>query len=136
MTKKSVLISCISLITMVILFSSLTEDAAGSNPGEVLSVVQLMNNVDRYKGPVRVQGVVTAVVPDKHMIALVDTEQFKQCGILSCPTYLVLPVLWSGARPSPKEAVTVEGQIKESGGKLAFEANKIEKQALQLGGTK
>jgi hypothetical protein len=66
----------------------------------------------------------------------VDIEQFKKCGILNCPTYLVLPVLWSGAMPSLKDAVTIEGQIKESGGKLVFEARKIEKSALQLGGAK
>jgi hypothetical protein len=134
--KKSLLICCILLVTTVILFSSLNQAAAGSNPGEVLSVDQLMNNVDRHKGPIRVQGVVTAVVPEKHMIALVDTEQFKQCGILSCPTYLVLPVLWSGAMPSLKDAVKIEGEIKESAGKLVFQATIVEKLALQMGGAK
>ncbi len=95
-----------------------------------------MKEVDRHKGPISIQGVVTAVVPDKRMMAVVDTEQFKQCGLLQCPSYLVLPVIWSGDMPALKDAVIIQGQIKESGGKLAFEANKIEKQALQLGGQK
>lgn len=115
---------------------SLTGAVAGPYPGTVLGVDQLINNVDRYKGLIRVQGVVTAVVPDRRMIAVVDIEQFKKCGILNCPTYLVLPVVWSGAMPSLKDAVTIEGQIKESGGKLVFDAKKIEKQDLQLGGAK
>jgi hypothetical protein len=84
-----------------------------------------------------VEGVVTAVVPDKKMLALVDIEQFRGCGgILSCPTYLILPVLWSGVMPSLKDAVIIEGQVKESGGKLMFEAKNLEKLAPQSGGAK
>ena len=134
--KKAFLIWCTSLTLTVIPLLPLTAAVAGSSPGVVLGVDQLMKEVDSHKGPIRVQGVVTAVVPDKQMIAVVDIEQFKKCGILNCPTYLVLPVLWSGAMPSLKDAVTIEGQIEESAGKLVFEAKKIEKQALQLGGAK
>lgn len=134
MAKKVVLFSLISMIT--ISFLPLTEAVVGSDPSADLGVDQLMKEVDSHKGPVRVQGVVTAVLPDKHVIAVVDIEQFKKCGILNCPTYLVLPVLWSGAMPSLKDAVAIEGQIKEAGGKLVFEAKAIEKLPLQLGGAK
>jgi len=88
-------------------FFSLTEAVAASNPGVVLGVDQLIKEVDRHKGLVRVEGIVTAVVPDKKMVAVVDIEQFKKCGLLTCPTYLVLPVLWSGVMPSLKDAVIV-----------------------------
>lgn len=130
-TKKVILICCISLTAMVMPLSLLTDAVAGLSPG-VLGVDQLMQDVDRYKSPICVQGVVTAIVLDKRKIALVDIEQFKKCGILNCPTYLVLSVLWSVAMPPLKDAVTVEGQIKESRGKLVFEATKIYKQGLQL----
>jgi hypothetical protein len=135
-TKKATLLYFIFLVTAVMPLFALTQAVADPNPGAVLGVDQFMKEVDRHKGPISIQGVVTAVVPDKRMIAVVDTEQFKQCGLLQCPSYLVLPVMWSGAMPALKDAVTIEGQIKESGGKLVFEANKIEKQALQLGGQK
>lgn len=136
MTKKAILFCFISLVAAVIPLFSLAEAVAGSNPAGVLGVGQLVREVDRYKGPVRVEGVVTAVVPDKKMLALVDVKQFKKCGILNCPTYLVLPVLWSGVMPSLKDAIIVEGQVKESGGKFVFEAKKIEKLASQSGGAK
>ncbi len=134
MMTKSVLICCISLVTTVILTSSLAEAVAGSNPGAVLGVDQFMKEVDRHKGPISIQGVVTAVVPDKRMIAVVDVEQFKKCGLLQCPSYLVLPVMWSGVMPSLKDAVIIEGQIKESAGKLFFEAKTINKSTSKLGG--
>ncbi len=136
MIRKAVFFCCVSLATTLMPFFSLTESVADSNPPAALGVDQLIKEVDRYKGPVRVEGVVTAVVPDKKMVAIVDIEQFKKCGILNCPTYLVLPVLWSGAMPSLKDAVIVEGQVKESGGKLIFEANNLDKLAPQSGGIK
>ncbi|MGO9121185.1 MAG: hypothetical protein ACLQPD_26695 [Desulfomonilaceae bacterium] len=136
MTKKATLHHFIFLATAVMALFAFTQAVADSNPGAVLGVDQFMQEVDRHKGPISIQGVVTAVVPDKRMMAVVDTEQFKQCGLLQCPSYLVLPVVWSGAMPALKDAVIIEGQIRESGGKLVFEANKIEKQALQVGGAK
>jgi hypothetical protein len=136
MIRKAVFFCCVSLATTLMPFFSLTEAVADSNPLAALGVDQLIKEVDRHKGLVRVEGIVTAVVPDKQMIALVDIEQFKKCGLLSCPTYLVLPILWSGAMPSLKDAVIIEGQVKESGGKLVFEGKQIEKLTPQSGGAK
>jgi len=136
MMKRAILVFCFSLTATVMPVFSLMEAAGGSNPAVVLGVDQLMKEVDRHKGPIRVEGIVTAVVQDKKMVALVDIEQFKKCGVLTCPTYLVLPVLWSGGMPSLKDAVIVEGQVKESGGKLVFEAKNLEKLAPQSGGAK
>ena len=136
MIRKAVFFCCVSLATILMPFFFLTESVADSNPPAALGVDQLIKEVDRHKGLVRVEGIVTAVVPDKKMIALVDTEQFKKCGLLSCPTYLVLPVLWSGGMPSLKDAVIIEGQVKESGGRLIFEAKNLEKLVPQSGGAK
>jgi hypothetical protein len=136
MAKKAISLYFIFLLAAGMPLFALTQAVADSNPGAVLGVDQFMKEVDRHKGPISIRGIVTAVVPDKRMMAVVDTDQFKQCGLLQCPSYLVLPVMWSGAMPALKDAVVIQGQIRESGGKLAFEANKIEKQALQLGGAK
>ena len=114
----------------------LTETVAGSSLSPMLEVDQLIKEVDRHKGLIRVEGIVTAVVPDRQMVALVDIEQYKKCGVLMCPTYLVLPVMWSGTMPSLKDAVIVEGQVKESGGKLILEAKSLEKLVPQSGGAK
>jgi hypothetical protein len=136
MMKRFFLAWCISLAATVMPLFALTEAVADSNPGAVLGVDQLVKEVDRYKGPIRVEGIVTAVAPDRHMVALVDAEQFKKCGLLQCPSYLVLPVMWSGVMPSLKDAVIIEGQIKESAGKLFFEAKTLDKSTSQPGGPK
>ena len=47
----------------------------------MLEVDQLIKEVDRHKGLIRVEGIVTAVVPDRQMVALVDIEQYKKCGV-------------------------------------------------------
>jgi hypothetical protein len=135
-TRKAILLCCVLLAATVMPLFSLTEAVGGPNPSAVLGVDQLIKEVDRHKGNILVHGVVTAVAPDKQMMALVDIEQFKKCGVLTCPTYLVLPVRWSGVMPSLKDAVSVQGQVKESGGKLVFEARKIEKLAPPSGGEK
>ena len=77
--KKAILFSCVLLATTVIPFFGdgiwgvnsivMMEAVAGSNPGAVLDVDQLMKEVDRHKGPIRVEGIVTAVAPDRHMMA-------------------------------------------------------------------
>ncbi len=146
MMKKAVLFYCVLVATTVTPFlgdriwggNSIanTKAVADSNPRPVLGVDQLVKEVDRHKGPIRVEGIVTAVVPDKRMIAVVDIEQFKKCGLLQCPSYLVLPVMWSGVMPSLKDAVIIEGQIKESAGKLFFDAKTIDKSTSQMGGPK
>ena len=146
MIRKAILFCCVSLVMTVIPFLSqgpwgcnsvlLTEAVAGSNPLAVLGVDQLIKEVDRHKGLIRVEGIVTAVAPDKQMMALVDVEQFKKCGVLVCPTYLILPVRWVGTMPSLKDAVMIEGQVKERGGKLVFEAQNLDKLAPKLGESK
>lgn len=134
MTKKMMLFYFFSLIAFPLM--SLTEVVAESPPAKILGVDQFMNGVDQHKGPIRVEGVVIGVAPDKQMMAVVDTDQFRKCGILDCPTYLVLPVTWSGSMPLVKDVVRMQGQIKESGGKLMFEAKSLEKLALESGEAK
>jgi hypothetical protein len=102
--------------------------AAPSPTARTLGVDEFMTKVARYKGPVTIRGIVTAVVPQRSLLALVDTGSCKDsCSTTSC-SRLTLPVIWSGTMPKVKEMVRVEGQIREvSKKKLVFVAKRLEK---------
>ncbi len=109
--------------------------AAESEAGGSLGVDQLMKNVDKYRGSIIIEGVVSAVSPREHMLSLIDTQEFKKCAVVTCAT-LTLPVRWAGSMPSVKDQVRVNGEIKENKGKLIFEAKTLEGAAPQSGGSK
>jgi len=97
----------------------------GGQRGSV-GVDDLMRNVDRYRtGPVRVEGVVSLASSSERTMTLIDNREYKKCG-LGCAE-LMLPIRWSGAMPAVKEAVCVDGEIQEDGGKLIFVARSVER---------
>ncbi len=104
--------------------------AAEPETGGTVGVDQLMKNVDKYRGSISVEGVVSAVSPRDHMLSLIDAQEFKRCRVTTCAT-LTLPVRWAGTMPSVKDQVRVEGEIKENRGKLVFEAKTLQGAALQ-----
>lgn len=109
--------------------------AAESGTGKTVGVDQLMKNVEKYRGSISVEGVVSAVSAREHMLSLIDTQEFKKCRVTTCAT-LTLPVRWAGAMPSIKDQVRVEGEIKEHKGKLVFEAKTLQVAASEPGGSK
>jgi len=100
------------------------EVAAASQ--KVLGVDDFMKNVDRYRGKVSLEGVVSAVAPEQKAISLIDSGEFQACGVTSC-AQLVLPVQWRGPLPAVRDLVRVEGQAQEVQVKLMFVAEKLEK---------
>ncbi len=109
--------------------------AAESETGATVGVDQLMKNVDKHRGSINVEGVVSAVSSKDHMLSLIDTQEFNKCAVVTCAT-LTLPVRWSGTMPSIKDQVRIEGEIKENRGKLFFEAKTLQGAASQSGGSK
>lgn len=103
--------------------------ASGSqSESAVLGVQEFMKNVDRYQGKVRVEGVVSAVSPAAQALSLIDVQEFKDCGVTTCAP-LTLPVRWQGPWPSVNDVVQLEGELRKSGGKLFFEAKRLQKKA-------
>lgn len=100
--------------------------AEKGGPQASVGVDDLMRNVDRYRsGPVRVEGVVSLASSTDQTITLIDNREFERCG-LGCAE-LMLPVRWSGSMPAVREAVRVEGEIQEDGGKLIFVARSVDR---------
>jgi hypothetical protein len=97
-----------------------------TSPQKVSGVDDFMKNVDRYRGKVRLEGVVSAVAPEQQAISLIDSGEFQACGVTTC-AQLTLPVQWRGPMPTVHDLVRVEGQAQEIKGKLMFVADKLEK---------
>ncbi len=99
---------------------------AAAKPQAILGVEDFMKNVDRYRGQVILEGVVSAAVPEQQAISLIDRGEFQACNVTTC-AQLTLPVQWRGPMPAVRDIVRVEGQAQEVQGKLMFVADKLEK---------
>lgn len=130
------IVSCVAVAVAVVVWQSRGRSADSSSPlnsqpGSALGVEELMKNVSAYRGgAVLVEGVVSAVSPDSHLLALIDTGEFQKCGSIAC-AQLTLPVRWSGPMPLEREIVRVQGAVQETDGKLVFIAQTLEKVGLQ-----
>jgi hypothetical protein len=102
---------------------------ATSSPQTVSGVDDFMKNVDRYRGKVSLEGVVSAVAPEQQAVSLIDAKEFQACGVNTC-AQLTLPVQWRGPMPAVGALVRVEGQARKIKGKLMFVANKLEKVSI------
>lgn len=139
--KLSVLVALVVLIAgggILLSRRSAPGDSAAAPAASqsVLAVNDLMKNVDRHKGELRVRGVVNAVAPENQSLSLIDSREAKECGPASCCPKLVLPVRWTGAMPTVGQSVQVSGSVQESGGKLLFAAGTLEAAAPNPGESK
>lgn len=101
--------------------------AAGSQTqSSVLGINEFMKNVDLYRGKVRLEGVVSAVSSADQSLSVIDVQEFKDCGVTTCAP-LTLPVKWPGPLPVVEDVVQLEGEVRESNGKLFFQAQRLQK---------
>jgi len=117
------------IIAILLVFSISQGLQAGEvavSPQKVLGVDDFMKNVDRYRGKVSMEGVVSAVAPEQQVISLIDAKEFQACEVTTC-AQLTLPVQWRGPMPAVRDLVRVEGQAQEVKGRLMFVADKLEK---------
>jgi hypothetical protein len=124
MKRKGVLLG---IATLVLLTASAPVFGAGTGSGaQTVGVRQLMKQADAYPGEIRVQGVVSRVFPEQHMLALIDAEEFKECKVVTC-AQLTLPVQWKGAMPKVTDTVLAEGEVRKKGMRKLFVAESLEK---------
>ena len=90
-----------------------------------LGVDAFMRNVDRYRGPVSVVGVVAGASADKQAVTLIDAKEFAECNDTGC-AQLLLPVRWAGPMPAVRKTVRVDGAAQDTGGKLVFVASALQ----------
>ena len=116
----------IAFLLVFSLSQGLQAGEVAASPQKVLGVDDFMKNVDRYRGKVSLEGVVSAVAPEQQAISLIDSGEFQACGVTTC-AQLTLPVQWRGPMPAVGDLVRIEGQAQEVKGKLMFVADKLEK---------
>ncbi len=96
---------------------------AGDAPA--IGVNALMRSPDSHKGTIRVRGVVTSVFPKEQRLGLVDAVYLNCCSS-PCASIQAMPVKWTGEMPPAKSLVMVTGEVRRTGEKLEFVAEKID----------
>lgn len=92
-------------------------------------VETLAENPDRFRGQLRVKGIVGRVLPEQRLFSLVDLsdrEELLQKGETQCVT---LPVRWTGPMPAAHDEVLVQGEVQVTDKKLLFVARTVSKPA-------
>ncbi len=124
--KQVIIATMMAFLLIFSLGRSVLAGGTAAAPQKVSGVDDFMKHVDRYRGKVSLEGVVSAVAPEQQAISLIDCAEFQACGVLTC-AQLTLPVQWRGPMPALRDLVRVEGQVREVQGKLMFVADKLEK---------
>ncbi|MGC8625478.1 MAG: hypothetical protein ACP5VQ_09465 [Phycisphaerae bacterium] len=96
--------------------------------GDSMGVEAYANNSADLAKTVTVKGVVAGVEVHKHLLGLIDTQEYAACGGTSCAE-LILPVRWDGPMPPVRTTVYVAGRAESQGGKMVFIARSIRKLA-------
>ncbi|MBI3427899.1 MAG: hypothetical protein HY011_33670 [Acidobacteria bacterium] len=142
--KKTLIIAGLTIIAATIVVSQIQTNSAppakpppstveSSKTNTVLGVENFMRNVDRYRGRVQVEGVVSSVSATNQTLGLIDVREFQTCGLEKCAE-LTLPVRWTGAMPTVGQAFRANGEVQKEKGKLVFVAKTLEKFELSAKG--
>jgi hypothetical protein len=119
-------VTALALAFLLVFSPGLQAGEAAASSQAILGFDEFMKNVDRYRGKVSLEGVVSAVTPEQQAISLIDGGEFQACGVTTC-AQLTLPVQWRGPLPAVGDQVSIEGQAQEIKGKLIFVADKLKK---------
>lgn len=114
----------LGVFIMLILMAAPIFPQGPETPEAILGVDAFMRQVERYPGTVRVKGVVSAISEKDQTLALIDTQEFQECGVVTCAG-LQLPVRWEGALPAVGDLVIITGQVEKVGGKRLFAAKSL-----------
>jgi hypothetical protein len=126
LTVAFITVMAVAFLLVFNIGQGLPAGEAASYPQAISGVDDFMKNVDRYRGKVSLEGVVSAVAPEQQAVSLIDAKEFQACGVTTC-AQLTLPVQWRGPMPAVGALVRVEGQARKIKGKLMFVADKLEK---------
>lgn len=141
--KKPLIVAGLTIIAATVVVSQIhtnsppsakpPSSAAAAKTNAALGVETFMKNVDRYRGEVRVEGVVSSVSATNQTLGLIDVREFQTCGLEKCAE-LTLPVRWTGVMPTVGQAFRANGEVQKERGKLVFVAKTLEKFELPAKG--
>ena len=115
----------IALLALGLVISSLAVAEEERSSAAPVGVEAFMEGGEKYKGRVRVRGIVGKVAPEKSLFSLVDSsdrDEIIATGKTQCVT---LPVRWTKEMPPLHGLVTVEGEVRELDGRQVFVAESM-----------
>lgn len=103
----------------------------GSKPGTpgqsgALDVNSVASDPAAYKGTIQVQGIVSNVNTSDSTFSLIDSREYKTCGVLTCASKFV-PVRYTGTPPKLKEELVVTGEMVSSPKGYVLERKELQK---------
>ncbi len=117
----------IATLAFALIAAGVTPPQAGTSSGEATTGVRAF--MEREGGPPSgvntVDGVVSQVFADSHMVALIDVAEFKECKVVTCAN-LTMPVQWQGELPAVASVVRVTGAVEKQGFRKIFNASALE----------
>ncbi len=69
---------------LLVLSPALRAGEPAASRQAILGVDEFMKNLDRYRGKVSLEGVVSAIAPEQQAISLIDAKEFQACGVTTC----------------------------------------------------
>ena len=118
---------CVFVIILGLTLSSLSI-CAEENKTSVkhIGVRELMKNPEKFVDEVFVEGVVSRIMLQYQLLALIDIQEVKECKVITCAD-LVLPVKWIGEMPKLADAVQIKGKIEKENNRMIFKAKDLQK---------
>jgi hypothetical protein len=115
-----------SLFICTVLFAGFINAAESAAGSSILGIRNYMQNADKYSGTVEVEGVVSQSISIKHLVVLIDMDEYKECKVVTC-SLLRLPVFWKGELPAVYDVVRVKGELGKRDGKRLFIVKELKK---------
>lgn len=115
-----------TLLVCTAFFIGCSNASESSSGASVLGVDNYMKNSKKYPGSVEVEGVVSQIISDQHLVVIIDTEEYEKCKSVTC-SLLRLPVFWEGEVPKVYDIVRVKGEIGKRDDKRLFVAKELKR---------
>lgn len=93
----------------------------------ILNVDQVAKNPAAFADrELRLMGVVSAVLPDQQLFAVIDEAEYASCKVVTCSQFQI-PIAYAGELPAIETAVLVTGHLTQSEpGRYLLEATTLE----------
>jgi hypothetical protein len=117
-------------VALIVAGALLTRTLNGTDPSsaaEILSVDQVAKNPASFADrEVRLTGVVSAVLPEQQLFAVIDQAEYAACKVVTCSQFQI-PIAYAGDLPTLEVAVLVSGRLTQpEPGRYLFQATALE----------
>lgn len=126
-SRIALVLVVVALVVAGALFSRTRERADSGSVDDILNVDQVAKNPAAFADrEVRLMGVVSAVLPEQQLFAVIDHAEYAACKVVTCSQFQI-PIAYAGNLPTVEAAVMVTGRLTQSEpGRYLFQATTLE----------